>query len=67
MKYTDDPLEDFYAFEDEAEKREGKLPLCWDCEETIHDDYYYVIGGEILCENCLNDRYRRPIEDFIYG
>ena len=35
--------------------------LCECCEEPI-TDYYYKIGGEVLCEKCMNDMYRREVE-----
>lgn len=41
-------------------KPEPKL-LCECCEEPIAD-YYYDIGGEILCKDCMEDMYRKEID-----
>lgn len=48
---------------EQAEELE-KLPVCDCCGERIQDEYYYEIDGEILCEECLKDRYRRDTEDY---
>lgn len=40
------------------------LPICEYCEEPIQSDYYYEIGNECICEDCLNDNFRRYIEEY---
>lgn len=44
-----------------------KLPNCEAprCGKLIQDDYYFEIEGEILCEDCMNKRYRRKVADFV--
>ena len=65
MYYTDDAERDFARWDMEQTRAEARLPRCEDCGEIIHDDYYWEIDGEILCEDCMNDRYRKHTEDFI--
>ena len=65
MSYIPDN-NDYARMEDERIARlEEKLPKCDDCGEPITDDYLYEIDGEILCEECFNDRYRNATEDFM--
>lgn len=61
MYYSDDPARDFDRWDREQEKKRAMLPICENpkCKKRIHDDYYFVIDGEILCERCMNDRYRK--------
>lgn len=54
-----EPIDDFNRFCREQEQRLSQLPVCYWCENPITDDFYYDIDGECLCENCLNDRYRK--------
>ena len=48
--------------EHELEKELEKCPMCDCCGEYIQDDYFYNIGGDILCLDCLNDNYRYNVE-----
>lgn len=41
-----------------------ELPLCDYCEEHIQSDYYYEIGNECICEECLNDNFRKSNDDY---
>lgn len=66
MHRTDDPIHDFMMHDIEEEEWLGKLPVCEYCKEEIQDECYYDLGdGEILCEECLNDHYRRWTEDYV--
>lgn len=55
------------AHERRKEKLLEQLPLCeaHKCRHPIQDDYYFEIDGEILCEDCMNRRYRKNTEDFV--
>jgi len=64
MSYTDDPARDWDNHCAEQERRMQKYPECADCGKRITDDFYYEIDGEILCEECLNDRHRKWVDDF---
>lgn len=48
----------------ELEDALSSLPMCVHCEEHIQDDYYYEIDGEVLCERCMNEQYRRDNYEF---
>lgn len=51
----------------EQEQQRMQRPVCEDprCKKHIQDDHYFLIEGEILCEDCMIRRYRKNTEDFI--
>lgn len=50
-----------YKCDDDFEPEEPDVE-CTCCGCKIDDgDYMYCILGEILCEDCLNDQYRRIV------
>lgn len=51
----------------EQERRRARLPVCDNrkCRRQIQDDYYFEVEGDILCEKCMNLRYRKSVEDYI--
>lgn len=65
MFWTDDPVADaeryYAAKEDELEK----LPKCDYCGHPITDDHCYDFGDEVICESCLNDHFKKHIDDYI--
>lgn len=67
MRYfrTGDPDADFMRLDMEQAMYEARLPVCDCCGEVINDDFYWEIDGEILCEDCLNERYRHYTDDFV--
>jgi formylmethanofuran dehydrogenase subunit E len=64
MTFTDDPIADFERHDAEQQAKLDKLPLCEYCEEPIQSDYYYEIGNECICEDCLNDNFRKEVEEY---
>ena len=63
-----DPLEDFDRYDMAQAQYEARLPRCENrgCRHrVIRDDIFFDIDGEILCENCMIDRYGRSTEDFV--
>ncbi len=62
--WTNDPVADFHRHCAEQEKQMEKLPLCGCCGNPITDETYYDIYGEILCEECLNNKYRKWVDDY---
>lgn len=62
MTFTDDPVADFERHEAEQQAQLDKLPVCEYCGEKIQGDYYYDIGNEIICEDCLIENYRKDVE-----
>lgn len=63
--YSDDPVRDYNRYDAEREDELEKLPVCDYCGERIQDDYYYEIGDEIICPDCLEHNFRKNTEDFI--
>ena len=57
---TDDPLSDFAAWDREQADVYERLPECADCGERIMDETAYYIGGEWICEDCI-EAYRRDV------
>ena len=47
------------------EEQLDKLPKCECCEEPIQDYYCFEIFNELLCEDCMIDKYRVETDDFI--
>lgn len=43
-----------------------RLPKCDCCCEPIQDDFCYQIDGEIFCEECLNEQFRKETDSLIY-
>ena len=64
---TDDPYKDFDNWDGEQQAALERLPMCDECHEHIQDDYYYDIDGQTLCEECLNDNYRKSLDDYLYN
>lgn len=55
------------AHDIEKERMRARLPVCDNrkCRRHIDGDYFWEIEGDILCEKCMNERYRRSVEDYI--
>lgn len=64
-QYTDDPVADFGAWDEEQERKLEKLPVCDYCNERIDEDYYFDIDGEFYHEECLCKQFRKSTEDYI--
>ena len=65
MYRTDDPVRDADRYDAELESARDLLPVCDGCNEHIMDDFLYVIDDMILCEDCLNDNYRKMTTDLM--
>ena len=60
MFYTNDPLESYAEETAELEDSiEMMLPLCSECEKPIEDEFCFVINGEAICEECM-EQYKQP-------
>lgn len=49
----------------EQERQLQKLPECCCCSEHIQDDHFFLINDEIVCEGCLNEFFRKDVEDYV--
>lgn len=61
MSNIPDNYELFQQHDAEQEELLEGLPVCCCCGNHIQDDYYYDIDGEIYCEKCMEDTFRRFI------
>ena len=62
-----DPEADFDRLDAELARYEARLPKCERCKHTIYDDDYYDVDGEILCEECLKEKYGKSCHDYAEG
>jgi soluble lytic murein transglycosylase-like protein len=62
---ADDPDIDFLRHDAEQQKELEKCPKCSMCDEYIQDDFLYEINDEVICEECLNDNFRKSVEDYV--
>ena len=66
---TDNPLNDFYEHDADAEEWLNQLPVCGKCGKSIQDDYGYIYGGELLCQDCwdklVKEEIRVDMDDLI--
>lgn len=63
--FTDDPIADYDRYCAEQEQAMQKYPVCAVCGKAITDDFLYHIEGDIYCEECMKDNFRRPTDDFM--
>lgn len=63
--YTDDPIADFHRHDAEQQAALEKCPKCSMCDEHIQDEHFYEINDEVICEECLNQNFRKPVEDYV--
>lgn len=65
MFFTDDPVKDYDRYQEEQGKQLQKLPKCSCCKTHIQDEHLYEINDEVVCEECLNQNFRKNVEDYI--
>ena len=65
MAWTDDPVADFERYDAEQERKLERLPTCSCCDEPIQDDYFYQINDENICVHCLNEYFRKDVDDYV--
>lgn len=62
-------LEDNYSrwesYDNEREAQLHKQPVCCYCDEHIQEDHFFLINDEVVCEKCLNEFFRKDIEDYV--
>lgn len=62
---TDDPVRDEMNYSAELEDKLQKMPKCSYCDHHIQDDYLYEINDELICEECINENFRKNVEEYI--
>lgn len=55
----------FDIYDREQARQQERLPDCSCCGGKIEDDFFYIIDGDYLCKECLDNEYRQEIENFI--
>ena len=57
---------DLFAMHDaEMEAALEALPVCSVCDEHIQDEYCYEINGDLICEHCMIEYFRKETTDFM--
>lgn len=66
MFRTDDPIADFERYDAMQSELLERLPVCVECGEPVQDECYYEINGEVVCRECLDNNYKKFVDDYIY-
>ena len=40
---------------------ESGKPVCDYCEQTVPENFLYVINGDVICKGCLNENFRQGV------
>lgn len=62
---TNDPAADYDRYDAEREASLERLPKCDYCDKYIQDDCFYEINEEVICEECINDNFRKSVDDYV--
>ena len=62
MRITDDPVADFLCHDREQQRELERRPKCDICGEPLYE-FCYVIDGELICQECLDDNFKIEIYD----
>ena len=65
MFITGNPDRDFDRWDKAQADAINLLPRCTHCDEAIQDDFCYEIDGEVYCEECMKDVFRKHTVDLI--
>ena len=38
-------------------------PICEYCDNPVSGDHYYNINGDVICQQCMEEHFRREIDD----
>lgn len=41
----------------------NERPVCDYCDTEITEGHYYEINGDVICEVCLNECFRKELDD----
>ena len=52
-----DNYDQWERYDRQMERKLASRPVCKDCGNHIQDDFYFEVEGDILCEECMHDRY----------
>ena len=65
MYYSDDPERDFLRHDAEKEEELASLPECDICGNPIMEEHFYLINGDKVCQECLENNYMADTEDYM--
>ena len=65
MSYIPDAYDMWARHDAYMEAELEARPKCTECDRPIQDEHCYVINGEVICEHCLNEHYRRWTDEII--
>ena len=65
MIWTDDPVADFERYDAILQEQLKQMPHCINCGEPIQDDHLFNIDGDLFCEECMVENFRRSTEDYV--
>lgn len=60
-EYVPDMYDAFCWHEDQAERESARYPKCDVCG-GIMEDYCYEIGDLTMCQECVEDMYKRAVD-----
>lgn len=61
--YIPDNYDQWEAHDAAQSRAQEGLPKCGCCEEPIQESYYYDIDGYRLCRRCLEEYYKKDVEE----
>lgn len=41
----------------------NERPVCDICDSPVSGDHYYNINGDVICEDCMQEYFRRELDD----
>ena len=53
------------AHDAEQQRQLDRLPKCDICDEAVQDEYCFQIEGTIICVHCMNEYFRKDVEDLV--
>lgn len=60
-----EPWEYWGDYCEEEEKYKRKLPICVKCGNRITDEYLYNIDGDLYCDDCGSDLFKKRTENYL--
>ena len=68
---TDDPTADAARYGRDHEEYLRKRPKCVRCKEHIAEEWFFNMGGDYVCRDCIDDylfdNYRVRTSDYMEG
>lgn len=65
MSYTDNPVADYDAYDDERSEELDRLPVCDNCENPIQEEKFFYYRGDKICRECMETHFEVWTEDYI--